>query len=145
MFNSIVVGTDGSPTATEAVKRAAALAAGWGVPLHVVSAHTPSPAKVAVGRASVPEAAAWAPDPDFKVDSVLDKAATLARADGAEVKLHAPRGDPADALMGVAEQVSADLIVVGNRGMTGARRLLGSVPNKVTHHAACSVLVVNTT
>jgi len=82
MFNSIVVGTDGSPTATEAVKRAAALAAGWGVTLHLVSAHTPSAAKVAVGRASVPEAASWTPDPDFKVDSVLDKAATLARADG---------------------------------------------------------------
>jgi nucleotide-binding universal stress UspA family protein len=145
MFSSIVVGTDGSSTATEAVRRAAGLAAGWGATLHVVSAHVPSSAKVAVGRASVPEAKKWAPDPDFKVDAVLDQAAALARADGAEVTVHAPRGDPADALMAVAEREGADLIIVGNRGMTGARRLLGSVPNKVTHHASCSVLVVNTT
>ena len=144
MFKSIVVGTDGSPRATEAVKRAAELAAGWGVQLHLVSAHTPSAAKVAVGTASVPEAASWQPDPDFKVDSVLDKAATIAKADGADVKIHAPKGDPADALLAVAEREGADLIVVGNRGMTGARRLLGSVPNKVTHNASCSVLVINT-
>ncbi|HKF80816.1 MAG TPA: hypothetical protein VKB17_08325 [Thermoleophilaceae bacterium] len=62
--------------------------------LHLLNAHTPSAAKVAVGRASVPEAASWTPDPDFKVDSVLDKAATLTRADGAEVELHAPGATP---------------------------------------------------
>jgi nucleotide-binding universal stress UspA family protein len=144
MFKSIIVGTDGSPTATEAVRRAAGLAAGWGATLHLVSAHTPAKVKVAVGTASVPEAADWAPDPDFKVDAVLDKAATLAKSEGAEVEIHAPKADAADALIAVADREGADLIVVGNRGMTGARRLLGSVPNKVTHHAPCSVLVVNT-
>ena len=144
MYKSIVVGTDGSPTATDAVKRAAELAADWGAQLHVVSAHTPAKAKVAVGAASVPEAASWAPDPSFKVDAVLDKAVALAKTGGIEPKIHAPKGDAADALMQVAEREGADLIVVGNRGMTGARRLLGSVPNKVTHHAGCSVLVVNT-
>jgi nucleotide-binding universal stress UspA family protein len=144
MYQSIVVGTDGSETATEAVKRAAALAADWGATLHLVSAHTPAKAKVAVGAASVPEASGWVADADFKVDAVLDKAVTLAKTGGAEPKIHAPKGDPADALIKVAEQEGADLIVVGNRGMTGARRLLGSVPNKVTHHATCSVLVVNT-
>jgi nucleotide-binding universal stress UspA family protein len=144
MFSSIVVGTDGSESATEAVKRAAGLAVGWGADLHLVSAHTPAKAKVGVGSASVPEAAEWTPDPDFKVDAVLDKAAAVAKSGGAEVKLQAPKGDPADALIEVAKREGADLIVVGNRGMTGARRLLGSVPNKVTHHAGCSVLVVNT-
>src|SRR3954451_20481936 len=144
MYQSIVVGTDGSETASEAVRRAAQLAGEWGAQLHVVSAHHPAQAKVAVGSASVPEAADWAPDPDFKVDAVLDKALELAKTGGVEPKLHAPKGDPADALMKVAEVEGADLIVVGNRGMTGARRLLGSVPNKVTHHASCSVLVVNT-
>jgi nucleotide-binding universal stress UspA family protein len=144
MFSAIVVGTDGSPTATEAVKRAAALAAGWGAELHLVSAHTPAQAKVSVGSASVPEAASWKPSPDFKVDAILDEAAAMARSGGAEVRVHAPKGDPADALIAVAEREGADLIVVGNRGMTGARRLLGSVPNKVTHQAGCSVLVVNT-
>lgn len=142
MYQSIVVGTDGSDTATEAVKRAAALAADWGAALHVVSAHTPHKAKVAVGAG--PEAAQWVADPDYKVDSVLERAVTLAKTGGIEPKIHAPKGDPADALMEVAEREGADLIVVGNRGMTGARRLLGSVPNKVTHHAGCSVLVVNT-
>ena len=144
MYRSIVVGTDGSPTATEAVKRAVELASGWGATLHLVSAHTPSSAKVSVGAASVPEAAEWSPPPSFKVDAVLDKAVVVAKSSGLEPKIHAPKGDPADALMEVAEREGADLIVVGNRGMTGARRLLGSVPNKVTHHASCSVLVVNT-
>ena len=144
MFKSIVVGTDGSPTATQAVKKAAELAAGWGAVLHLVSAHTPAKARVAVDRASVPEAAAWTPGPDFKADAVLDRAAAVVRAEGVEATLHAPRGDPADALIAIAEREGADLIVVGNRGMTGARRLLGSVPNKVTHDGGCSVLVVNT-
>lgn len=143
MFQSIVVGTDGSDTASEAVTRAAELAAGWGAALHLVSAHTPHKAKV--GSGAGPEATRWVADPDYKVDAVLEKALGLAKAGGVEAKVHAPKGDPADALMEVAERVGADLIVVGNRGMTGARRLLGSVPNKVTHHAQCSVLVVNTT
>jgi nucleotide-binding universal stress UspA family protein len=142
MYKSIVVGTDGSDTASEAVRRAAQLAGDWQADLHLVSAHTPHKAKVAVG--SGPEASDWVADPDYKVDAVLDKAVDLAKAGGVEPKLHAPKGDPADALMKVAETEGADLIVVGNRGMTGARRLLGSVPNKVTHHASCSVLVVNT-
>ena len=63
-----------------------------------------------------------------------------------EVQTHAREGDPADAILDVAEEVKADLIVVGNKGMTGARRfLLGSVPNKVSHHAPCSVIIVRTT
>ena len=63
-------------------------------------------------------------------------------ADGVEVETHAREGDPADAILDVAEEQEADLIVVGNKGMTGAKRfLLGSVPNKVSHHAPCSVLV----
>jgi len=142
MYQSIVVGTDGSATASEAVRRAAQLAADWGAALHLVSAHTPAKAKLAVGSGT--EAAESVADPDFKVDAVLGKAVDLAKSGGIEPKIHAPKGDPADALMKVAELEGADLIVVGNRGMTGARRLLGSVPNKVTHHASCSVLVVNT-
>jgi len=62
------------------------------------------------------------------------------------VKTYAREGDPADAILDVAEEVGADLIVVGNKGMTGARRfLLGSVPNKVSHHASTSVIIVRTT
>ena len=58
----------------------------------------------------------------------------------------AREGEPADAILDVAEEINADLIVVGNKGMTGARRfLLGSVPNKVSHHAPSSVIIVRTT
>ena len=63
-----------------------------------------------------------------------------------DVETFARQGDAADAILDVAEEQRADLIVVGNRGMTGAKRfLLGSVPNKVSHHAPCSVLIVRTT
>jgi len=62
------------------------------------------------------------------------------------VRTHPIQGDPADAILNVAEEIKADLIVVGNKGMTGARRyFLGSVPNKVSHHAPCSVMIIRTT
>ena len=77
---------------------------------------------------------------------MLDDAAAKARAEGIEVQTHPVEADPADAILNVAEKVDADLIVVGNKGMTGARRyLLGSVPNNVSHHAPCSVIIVRTT
>ncbi|WP_309233282.1 universal stress protein [Conexibacter sp. W3-3-2] len=58
----------------------------------------------------------------------------------------AREGEAADAILRIADEQGADLIVVGNKGMTGAARfLLGSVPNKITHHAPCNVLVVRTT
>jgi len=79
------------------------------------------------------------------VDGVLRDATMATAASGVDVETRAVRGDAADAIIEVAEQVGADLIVVGNKGMTGARRfLLGSVPNKVSHHAPCSVLIVRT-
>ena len=64
---------------------------------------------------------------------------------GVEVVAHPREGDPADAILSVAEETQADLIVVGNKGMTGARRLLGSVPNKISHNAPCGVYIVRTT
>jgi nucleotide-binding universal stress UspA family protein len=60
------------------------------------------------------------------------------------VEVHASTGSPAEAIVKVAEQEGADLIVVGNKGMKGARRILGSVPNTVAHAAPCSVLIVDT-
>ena len=69
-----------------------------------------------------------------------------ARGGVTEVETFARQGDAADAIVDVAEEQRCDLIVVGNKGMTGAKRfLLGSVPNKVSHHAPCSVLIVRTT
>jgi len=62
-----------------------------------------------------------------------------------KVESHPTSGDPCDALIAVAQDVDADLIVVGSRGMTGVKRfVLGSVPNKIAHHAPCSVLIVDT-
>ncbi len=88
----------------------------------------------------------WTVNPREDVDSTLAEAAEVAHQAGVNVQVFARQGDPADAILDVAEEIGADLIVVGNRGMTGARRfLLGSVPNKVSHHAPCSVLIIRTT
>lgn len=77
--------------------------------------------------------------------SVCAHAASAAERTGAKVETHVTSGDAADAIINVAQQVSADLIVVGNRGMTSAKRfVLGSVPNRISHHAPCSVLIVDT-
>ena len=93
-----------------------------------------------------PRDVAWLLGPREDGDATLE--AARARADGAGVTVHtfARQGDPADAILDVAEETGADLIIIGNKGMTGAKRfLLGSVPNKVSHHAPCSVLIIRTT
>ena len=142
MFSAIVVGTDGSDTADRAVSRAAGLARLSGARLHLVSAYSPAPVRVA--GASPPEVSDWAIGSDYKADSVLQ--ATIARlsGEGIEIAQHAPKGDPADGIIEVATREHADLIVLGSKGMQGARRMLGSVPNKVSHLAPCDLLIVNT-
>jgi nucleotide-binding universal stress UspA family protein len=144
MFKSIVVGTDGSETAGIALRRAIDLAALTGGTLHVVSAYEPAPARVG-GRNPVPEASEWTVGSDFKVDAVLQEAREEARSRDVTIEVHAPKGDAADSLIAAAKENDADLIVLGSRGMQGARRVLGSVPNKVSHHAPCDVLIVQTT
>jgi nucleotide-binding universal stress UspA family protein len=147
MFKSIVVGTDGSDTATQAVREAVDLARSLGAKLELVSAYEPVPAqRLAEERRQAPEDLQWAINPREDVDATLDAAALVAREAGVQVDLYARQGDPADAILDVAEERNADLIIVGNKGMTGAKRfLLGSVPNKVSHHAPCSVLIIRTT
>ncbi len=147
MFSSIVVGTDGSDTAQTAVDEAVALAAAIGAALHIVSAYAPfAPDRLRVQRSEVPSDLQWMVNPREDVDAALQVAAAAAEAGGvAAVATHARQGDPADAILDVAEEQGADLVIVGNKGMTGAKRfLLGSVPNKVSHHAPCSVLIVRT-
>jgi nucleotide-binding universal stress UspA family protein len=144
MFKSIVVGTNGTETADKAVSRAVELAKLTGAALHVVSAYEPAPAHVGGSRPPA-EAAEWAVTPHFKVDAVLDRATDIARADGIDVEVHGPKGDAASALLSAAEEYDADLIVLGSKGMQGARRVLGSVPNAVSHRASCDVLIVQTT
>jgi nucleotide-binding universal stress UspA family protein len=147
MFKSIVVGTDGSDTATQAVQEAIGLASALGAKLELVSAYEPVPAqRLKEERRHAPEDMQWAINPREDVDTTLEAAAAPAREAGVEVELYARQGDPADAILDVAEELKADLIIVGNKGMTGAKRfLLGSVPNKVSHHAPCSVLIIRTT
>jgi nucleotide-binding universal stress UspA family protein len=144
MFKSIVVRTNGTETADKAVSRAVELAKLTGAALHVVSAYEPAPAHVGGSRPPA-EAAEWAVTPHFKVDAVLDRATDIARADGLDVEVHGPKGDAASAILSAAEEYDADLIVLGSKGMQGARRVLGSVPNTVSHRASCDVLIVQTT
>jgi nucleotide-binding universal stress UspA family protein len=146
MFKSIIVGTDGSDTATEAVSQAIELAGSIGARLELVSAYEPVPAqRLRAERMDAPEDLQWAISPREDVEATLEAAAVLARGAGVEVATYSRQGDPADAILDVAEEQEADLIIVGNKGMTGAKRfLLGSVPNKVSHHAPCSVMIIRT-
>jgi nucleotide-binding universal stress UspA family protein len=146
MFKSIVVGTDGSETAKGAVRQSGELARALGAQLHVVSAYHPaSGARIQSGGAWVPERAEWTISRDVEVESVLGEAAGSLRATGTDVETHARTGDPAGAIIDVAEEQSADLIVVGSKGMQGTRRfLLGSVPDKISHHAPCCVMIIRT-
>jgi nucleotide-binding universal stress UspA family protein len=148
MIASIVVGTDGSDTAGKAVQEAGELAVQLGAVMEIVSAYEP------VGRQrlreearQVPEDLQWMVSAREDVDATLREAAEKLKDMGVkEVNVHAREGDPADAILDVAEERGSDLIVVGNKGMSGAKRfLLGSVPNKVSHHAPCSVLIIRTT
>jgi nucleotide-binding universal stress UspA family protein len=147
VFRSIVVGTDGSETATRAVEAAVELAQLSGATLELVSAYEPvSGQRLREEARQVPPDLQWMINRRADVDATLQQAAEQARDAGVAAQTYAREGDPADAILDVAEELGADLIVVGNKGMTGAKRfLLGSVPNKVSHHAPCSVLIVRTT
>ena len=121
-YETVLVGTDGSLTAGRAVARAVELAAGTGARLLVAYVGDPG-----TGR------------------TVLDGVARLHAEAGVRLETRLLEGDPADALLGLAEAEPADVLVVGNKGMTGAQRfLLGSVPNKISHQAKCDVLIVDT-
>jgi nucleotide-binding universal stress UspA family protein len=147
VFNRIVVGTDGSETASEAVRQAIDLAKLSGATLSIVSAYAPvSKGRVGSEQADAPADVQYEIGPREDVNLVLQKAVADAKKEGVEAQPHPVEEDPSEAILKVAEQTNADLIVVGNKGMAGARRfLLGSVPNKVSHHAPCSVIIVRTT
>lgn len=147
MFKAIVVGTDGSETAGEAVRQAVDLASRVGAKLEIVSAYEPvSSSRLREEARGAPPDVQWSINPREDVEATLEAAAGVAREAGVAVETYARQGDPADAILDVSEETSADLIVVGNKGMTGAKRfLLGSVPNKISHHAPCSVLIIRTT
>ncbi|MBI2691245.1 MAG: universal stress protein [Solirubrobacterales bacterium] len=147
MIQKIVVGTDGSDTAAQAVIQAGELAEKLGASLVIVSAFDPvSTARLEKERADAPADVEWTINEREDVDAMLSQISAPMEERNIDVKIAARQGNPADAILDVAEEEGADLIVVGNKGMAGARRfLLGSVPNKISHHAPCSVLIVRTT
>jgi nucleotide-binding universal stress UspA family protein len=147
MFGRIVVGTDGSDTASAAVRRAIEVAKASQAQLEIVSAYEPiSGDRLRGESAELPGDVQYTVTPREDVNLILEGAAAEGKKEGVEVITHPREGDPADAILDVAEENKADLIVVGNKGMTGAKRfLLGSVPNKISHHAPCDVLIVRTT
>ncbi len=139
MFETVVVGADESATAAEAVRVAIALVKLSNGNLHIVTAYKPQQLRSAAGE----EFAKSLSSGDI-AESVLADLASRARTAGVAVDTHLVDGAPADAICEVATQVKADVIVVGNKGMTGLRRVVGSVPNSVAHQAPCAVLIAFT-
>lgn len=146
-YRQVVVGTDGSATAEDAVRSAAGMAAAFGARLTVVTAFDRNPEAEAELQAGAPEDLRWALTSRAQAEDLAARGRDIARQAGAEdVVVASDEGPPADVLLAVATDAGADLLVVGSRGMTGASRfVLGSVANTVSHHAPCDVLVVHTT
>jgi nucleotide-binding universal stress UspA family protein len=146
-YQCVVVGTDGSATAAVAVKEAAELARSFDAELLIVTAFIPHPAKDR-DLVEVPDDLRWQITDSAVAGAHAAKAGEIATRVGLtrdKVHVISERGDPSDALIRVAEQRGGEVIVVGSKGMSSASRfLLGSVPNKVSHHAPCDVLIVRT-
>ena len=142
MNDVIVVGTDGSATADAAVQRAADLAKMMGARVELVSGYKED---YSLAAATGMHAADLSGEARKAADGFLEKTAARLRSDGIKVETHCMGGDAADAIIDIAEATAAGLIVVGSKGMRGGRRfMLGNVPNKVSHHAPCSVMIVRT-
>jgi len=144
MFATIVVGTDGSDSANQAVELATTLARENNAVLHIVNAFRTSTVAGQVAATGAPviadldlSNAVGAEASQRLVDGVAE------RTSGLEVKTHSINDAPAEAVLKVAEEVGADLIVVGSKGMQ--RRVFGSVPNTIAHKAPCNLLIAKTT
>lgn len=136
MFQRIVVGVNRADSAVDALRRAQHLAEQFGATLHIVTAFEPEPER---GRSGAPQTVAPG---RTEAEKFLERySATMP----GPVQTHALPGKAADAILRVASEVDADLVVIGNKGMKGIGRVLGSVPNEIAHKADCSVLIVNTT
>src|SRR5690242_20417258 len=127
-YRNVVVGTDGSETAELAVKHAAELAAAFGARLTVVTAFTHRPEEEAKRVQEAPEDVRWAITDATSAEERAREARTIAHGQGVDdVVLRVDSGDPASLLLDAAEETDADVIVVGSKGMTSAKRfVLGS-------------------
>jgi nucleotide-binding universal stress UspA family protein len=139
VFETVVVGADDSSTAREAVRFAADIAKLSGGKFHIVTAYDPK----SIRLEDLPQEFRYTSS-THPADMLLQALSSLAKERGLEPVVHAATGDPADAVIRIAERENADLVVVGNKGMKGARRVLGSIPNTIAHGAPCSVLIVDT-
>ncbi len=134
MFDVIVIGLDPSSTAREASGEGFDLAKSAGAHVHLVTAFSDSARgglEISAERRSA--------------EAMLESAASLFDGTGQRVTTHALPGKPVDAIIETANRVQADLIVIGNKGTQGARRVLGSIASAVTNEAPCTVMVVKTT
>ncbi len=144
MYKSVLVATDGSPTASEAVRVATELAKTFAATLHIANVYRTGEGSVL----SVPGFTLGYPegiDLGSVAETETESAAALARSKGVAAETHVATGNVADAIVSIAKEHGVELIVVGNKGMRGVKRVLGSVPNAVAHRAPCAVLIVNTT
>jgi nucleotide-binding universal stress UspA family protein len=144
MFRTIVVGTDGSRTADRAVRRATDLARLCSARLHLVTAYRSSTDMTVIGPMGSALAAGADDEVPADIAAMLHRLENEVSADGVTVTVHAVAARAADAILDVAEEEQADLIVVGNRGVQGSRPFLGSVPLNVLQHARCPVIVFPT-
>jgi nucleotide-binding universal stress UspA family protein len=145
MISTVAVGTDGSPTAAIAVDAALDLAERFGAALVVLSAYAGKSGGSSMPRLSGGASSDhdWASNDAQQAESILADVQERASERGLDCKSDIGQGDPGEVLVHLAERHAADVLVVGNKGMH--RRVLGSVPNTVTHRATCSVYVVKTT
>jgi nucleotide-binding universal stress UspA family protein len=145
----IAVGTDGSATADKALEFAIDLAVRHDAKLVVLSAYNSNPSAWVSGVMAAgwmdpgPIEPQWNPQEAERVEQLLVHAERRAQKRGVECSSASREGDPAETLVELAERHEADVLVIGNRGMQ--RRVLGSVPDTITHKARCSVFVVKTT
>jgi nucleotide-binding universal stress UspA family protein len=144
-MNSMVVATDGSDTAKQVVGEAARVAQRLGSKVHLVTAYTPLRAPQVSGGSGNLEVSGRHILGESRADSILIEACAEMRKAGVDAESHACTGSPADAILDLVEEIDADVVVVGSKGLSGGRRrLLGSVPNTISHHAQCHVLIIHT-
>jgi nucleotide-binding universal stress UspA family protein len=137
VISTVAVGTDGSETAREAVKQAADFARRFDAKLVLLSAFRNGPPPPDADETQ------WSYSPAAQLRGILSRTEAELSEQGIECTTAVDEGDPADVLVRLANECSADVLVIGNKGMH--RKVLGSVPNSVSHNADCSVLVVKTT
>jgi nucleotide-binding universal stress UspA family protein len=151
-YKKIVVGADGSPSSVEAVRRAAELGKASSADVLIVFVfERPNQSMIESiwesGQAergpALPDELQWKVTPGGTADLVLQEAQSIASSAGVKAETRGVEGHVEDTLLNVAEEEGADLLVVGGRGhSTPSRFGLGAVPDRVSHHAPCDLMII---